>query len=195
MNEPVVRLVCFELCGEAFAFNMEHLIEIVQIRASEITPCSTPVPFVRGSWVYRTIPIYIIDVREFFHLTGKQQSPVHKPTPYEPTYSHIVNDGEILTGQNDKQALPAPKEKRDKSMLVVQIHGSVLGIFSDAVLQVVPLGVFYEYPDMISTLPRQYFAGIIRVRKALAFVLAIDELVSEYELELLASMRNVEPEA
>ncbi len=169
MNEPVVRLICFELCGEAFAFNMEHLIEIVQIRASEITPCSTPVPFVRGSWVYRTTPIYIVDVREFFHLTG-EQSPVHALTLHE----------------------PAPKEKRDKSMLVVRIHGDVLGIFSDAVLQVVPLGVFYEYPDMISTLPRQYFAGIIRVHEALALVLAIDELVSEYELELLAGMKSVE---
>ena len=172
MNEPVVRLVCFELCGEAFAFNMEHLIEIVQIRPSEITPCSTPVPFVRGSWIYRATPIYIIDVREFFHLTGAKSS-VHASTPHE----------------------PASKEKRDKSMLVVQIHGRVVGIFSDAVLQVVPLGIFYEYPDMISTLPRQYFAGIIRIRETLALVLAIDELVSEYDLELLANMKSIEPAA
>ncbi len=185
MNEPVVRLVCFELCGEAFAFNMEHLIEIVQIRASEITLCFTPVPFVRGTWMYRTQAIYVIDVREFFQLSGKGTL-AHKPLSPAPIAEHELT----LPKPEDGQPVPAPKEKRDKSMLVVRIRDHVLGIFSDAVLQVVPLGVFYEYPDVISTLPRQYFAGIIRIREALALVLAIDELVSEHELELLTGMER-----
>ena len=193
MNEPVVRLVCFELCGEAFAFNMEHLIEIVPIRASEISPCFTPVPFVRGSWMYRTQPIPVIDVREFFQLSDTQSSQVSSLLSATPL-SQLADNGSALSGQQENQSVHASTEKRDKSMLVVRIRDHVLGIFCDTVLQVVPLGIFYEYPDFISTLPRQYFAGIIRIRESLALVLAIDELVSDYELELLANMHDVKRE-
>jgi chemotaxis signal transduction protein len=168
MRESAVRCVCFDLCGEAFAFDMEHLIEIVQIRSSEITPCFTPVPFVRGIWLYRTQAIPVIDVREFFHLSA----PPRIDRPAEPH-----------AGQ------PAP-EKRDHSMLVVRIREQTFGIFSDAVLQVVPAVLMYAYPDCISTLPQRYFLGMIRIRHALALVLALNELVSDHELELLRGDRS-----
>jgi hypothetical protein len=61
------------------------------------------------------------------------------------------------------------------------------------VLQVVPLGVFYDYPDFISSLPRRYFAGITRVHDSLAIILAIDELLQECEIESLASAEKLSP--
>lgn len=173
MDEPVIRVVCFELCGGAFAFNMDYLIEIVQIRASEITPCFTPVPFVRGMWMYRSHAVYVIDFRDFFRLPC--QAAGRAPGPQ---------------AADEQQSAATPPEQRDKSMLVVRMHGQVFAMFSDAVLQVVPLGVFYEYPDFVSTLPRRYFAGIIRVRGALALVLAIDQILGEYEVELLKNMES-----
>jgi chemotaxis signal transduction protein len=188
MNESAVRLVCFELCGEAFAFNMEHLIEIVQIRASEITPCFTPVPFVRGTWMYRETPVYVIDLREFFDLT------LSPSTQMPPSENHVSPhaDEEPATPQSAEEGdhRNAAREKRDKSMLVIRVRESVLGIFTDAVIQVVSLSVFYEYPDLISTLPRRYIAGIIRVRNTLALVLAIEELLGEYEIQALLDFRE-----
>lgn len=188
MNESVVRLVCFELCGEAFAFNMEHLIEIVQIRASEITRCFTPIPFVRGTWMYRDTPIYVIDLREFFDLTPRVDS--HMLSVENQVFSRAGEDPAIPQSNEDGNHRNIVKEKRDNSMLVIRVRECVLGIFTDVVLQVVPLGMFYEFPDLISTLPRRYIAGIIRIRDALALVLAIEELLGEYEIQALLDFRK-----
>lgn len=195
MKEQVVRLVCFELCGQAFAFNMDNLIEIVQIRASEITPCFTPVPVVRGTWMYREKPIYVIDLREFFNLNGH---PLTKSLAMESeTIEHPEEDEPDVQSEGESEPSQILTEKRENSMLVIQVRGHILGMFTDSVLQVVPLGMFYEFPDLISTLPRRYFAGIIRVRNTLALVMALEELLSEYAIESLLTMQDssLEPEA
>ena len=195
MKEQVVRLVCFELCGQAFAFNMDNLIEIVQIRASEITPCFTPVPVVRGTWMYREKPIYVIDLREFFNLNGH---PLTKSLAMESeTIDHPEEDEPDVQSEGESEPSQILTEKRENSMLVIQVRGHILGMFTDSVLQVVPLGMFYEFPDLISTLPRRYFAGIIRVRNTLALVMALEELLSEYAIESLLTMQDssLEPDA
>ena len=178
INEKGVRLVCFTLCGEMFAFDMEYLIEIVQARPSEIQPVITPVPLVRGRWYYRDVPVYVIDFRKFFHLEEQTQ-----PLLSSPPLSQIDNDSSALTVHH------AANEQKNtaKSMLLVRIRSQIFALLSDTVLKVVPLETFYEYPDFISTLPRRYFAGITRVHNRLAIMLTVDGLLQDDEIESLVS--------
>jgi chemotaxis signal transduction protein len=154
MAEEGVQLVCFELCGEKFAFNMDYLVEIIQTQYSELTPFSSPIPLLRGKWDYRKKTIYIIDLRDFFGLENGFDSP----------------------------------SDCTKSILVVKIRDQIFGLLTDAILQVVPLGVFYEYPDMISTLSKRYFAGVTIIHSELVLILAIEEFINDYELDSLRSI-------
>ena len=148
MDENSVKLVCFEICGEKFAFNMEFLVEIVQVQETEITPFFSPLPIIRGKWDYRGETVYIIDIRDFFRLECHRKD-------------ENVADGSVS------------KELPSKSVLVVNIQKRNLGLLTDAVLQVVPLAEFYEYPSMISTLPKRYFAGVTVIDAELVLLLAI----------------------
>jgi chemotaxis signal transduction protein len=154
MAEEGVQLVCFELCGEKFAFNMDYLVEIIQTEYSKITPFSSPIPLLRGKWDYRKKTIYIIDLRDFFGLENGSDSP----------------------------------SDCTKSILVVKIRDQIFGLLTDGILQVVSLGVFYEYPDMISTLSKRYFAGVTIIHSELVLILAIEEFINDYELDSLRSI-------
>lgn len=164
MDEHGVRLVCFEICGEKFAFNMEHLVEIVQVYEADITRCCTPVPMVRGRWNYREKAVYVIDIRELFGL---------------PMTSHVAQE-------NPDQ----PSKPRTQSIILITIRDQIFGLLTDTVLQMVPLNIFYEYPDLISSLPRRYFAGVSRINMDIVIILAIENFLNEYELEALGSMEN-----
>lgn len=154
MAEEGVQLVCFELCGEKFAFNMEYLVEIIQTQDSEITPFFSPIPILRGKWDYRKKTVYIIDLRDFFGL-------------------------ENGFGSSSDHA---------KSILIVKIREQLFGLLTDAILHVVPLGVFYEYPDMISTLSKRYVAGITIIHSELVLILAIEKFINDYEFDSLQSI-------
>ena len=52
-------------------------------------------------------------------------------------------------------------------------------------LQVVSLGTFYEYPSMISTLPKRYFAGVTLIDDELVLLLAIEGFIKDYEFDAL----------
>jgi chemotaxis signal transduction protein len=150
MDENGVKLVCFEICGEKFAFNTDYLVEIVQVQHTDITPFFSPIPMIREKWNYRGTLVYIIDIRDVFGL-------------------------EDSLG------------KTEYSVLVVKIQERIFGLLTDAVLQVRPLAVFYEYPNMISTLPRRYFAGVTIIDAELVLLLAIEEFIKDYELDALLS--------
>lgn len=187
MSEQGIRLVCFELCGEKFAFNMEYLIEIVEIQAHDVIPCVTPVPLVRGTWKYRKHSIYVIDIREFFGLTEDEQQAEHtSPEHLEETVT--ADKHERKEGQQEE----AENQKREslKSMLAIRIREQVFGLLTDTVLEVIPLGGFYEFPDLITTLPKRYLAGIIIVDAELVILLALENFINEYEFDSLASMKN-----
>jgi chemotaxis signal transduction protein len=154
MAEEGVQLVCFERCGEKFAFNMDYLVEIIQAQYSELTPFSSPIPLLRGKWDYRKKTIYIIDLRDFFGLGNGSDSP----------------------------------SDCTKSILVVKIRDQIFGLLTDGILQVVSLGVFYEYPDMISTLSKRYFAGVTIIHSELVLILSIEEFINDYELDSLRSI-------
>ena len=168
MNENGVKLVCFEICGEKFAFNMKFLVEIVQVQDTEITPFFSPIPIIRGKWDYRGDTVYIIDIRDFFRLECHSMDEEHPP----------------LSSKNKREGREA-KEQSSKSVLVVDIQERKLGLLTDAVLQVVSLTVFYEYPSMISTLPKRYFAGVTVINAELVLLLAIEEFVKDYEFDAL----------
>lgn len=179
MDEQGVRLVCFELCGEQFAFNMDHLVEIVQVYDADITSCVTPVPLVRGIWNYRQTPLYVVDLREFFGLTPQTQD--------QATSDRVQH--QAPEGAFDESA--TPRKPIAKSMVVVKIQDQMFGLLTDIVLQVIPLGVFYEYPDLISTLPRRYFAGVSRVNSILVLVLALENFLTTYEIETLMAYPEI----
>lgn len=190
IDEQGVRLVCFTLCGELFAFDMEYLIEIVQARPSEIHYCITPVPLVRGTWYYRDAPVYVLDFRELFHL---EEPP--PPVSSFAALSPIHNDTFSHPQEQRTHYAKDPQKNSARSMLLVRIRGQLFALLSDTILQVVPLRVFYEYPDFISTLPRRYFAGITRVHERLVIILAVDELLWDYEIESLVSAECPLPRA
>jgi chemotaxis signal transduction protein len=167
MDDQKVRLVCFELCGEKFAFDTKYLVEIVQIHYSEITSCFTPVPLVRGTWNYRDKSLYVIDLRGFFGLEEKETGAVKLAS----------------SGNSSEKAAT-------KSIVIVNIQEHLFGLLTDMVIQVVPLGVFYEYPDLISTLPRRYFAGITVMNAELVILLAIEKFLNEHELQSLEATSN-----
>mgnify|MGYP001228243371 CR=1 FL=1 len=166
MNANGVKLVCFELCGEKFAFNMDYLVEIVQIQFAEITPFFSHVPLLRGKWNYRERTIDVIDLRDFFDLEKRLGA------------SSLLTS-EAVQPEEEKLAEDSRSEHPSKSMLVVKIREQLFGLLTDAVLQVVPLGVFYEYPGMISTLPKRYFAGITIIKAELVLILAIEEFIND----------------
>jgi chemotaxis signal transduction protein len=183
MNENGVKLVCFELCGEKFAFNMDYLVEIVQVRYSDITPFFSPIPVIRGEWNYRARTVYIIDLREFFGLEN---------TLVSPSDSGLVGglqeqDPKVVQQGGDVPPEDSLKKTPAKSVLVVRIREQIFGLLTDTVLQVVPLVVFYEYPGMISTLPKRYFAGVTIIATELVIILAIEEFINDYELDTLLS--------
>lgn len=166
MDENGVKLACFEICGEKFAFNMDFLVEIVQVQYTDITPFFSPVPIVRGKWEYRDTFVYIIDVRDMFGLEDKM--------PNE------------QNGAADENVVP---EQSSKNVLVVKIHDQIFGLLTDMVSQMQPLTAFYEYPNMISTLPKRYFAGVTTINAELVLILAIEEFINDDELEILLSRR------
>lgn len=179
MDDQKVRLVCFELCGEKFAFDAEYLVEIVQADSAEITPYYTPVPVVRGTWNYRDTSLYVIDLREFFGLEGQATNavkavPLNKPQQNEPPE------------EEDQQPAKAPT----KSMVIVNIREHLFGLLTDLVVQVFPFEVLYEYPDLISPLPRRYFAGITLMDAELVILLAIDKFLDDHELQSLEAIAN-----
>lgn len=169
MDENGVQLVCFTICGQQFAFNMDDLVEIVQVRHTEITPFFSPVPIVRGKWEYRGKLVYIIDVRDFFDLE---------------------DHASIQQKSFEHEAVAAPASK---NVLVIRIGEQVFGLLTDTVSQMQPLKGFYEYPTMVSTLPRRYFAGLTIVNADLVLLLAIENFINENELESLLSLER-EPE-
>ena len=153
MEENGVTLVCFEICGEKFAFNLEYLIEIIRVQPSEITSWYSPVPIIRGKWEYRGQTVYIIDLREFF---GLQPS--------------------------DEQAA---QEHGAKNILVIRVEERIFGLLTDKILHMQPLREYYEYPAMVSHLPRRYFAGVTMRDDELVILLAVEDFVRDYELETL----------
>jgi chemotaxis signal transduction protein len=138
--------------------------------------------------MYRETPVYVIDLREFFDLVQSPSSQMHSSENH--VSLHADEEPAAPQSGEDGNHQDAVREKRDKSMLVIRVHEYVLGIFTDAVIQVVSLSMFYEYPDLISTLPRRYIAGIIHVRDTLALVLAIEKLLGEYEIQALLDFRE-----
>ena len=176
MEENSVQLVCFEICGEKFAFSMDYLVEIVQIHQIEMTPCLLPIPIIQGTWNYRGTTVFLIDIRDFFGLDDN----INKAT-----FSPAISDKQ----QETKTGAPAEviTDQSSQSVLVVKIREQVFGLLTDAVLQVLPLTSFYEYPNMVSTLPRKYFAGVAVVNNELVLLLAIEEFLKEYELDALLS--------
>ncbi len=163
MNENEVQLTCFEIHGEKFAFNMEYLVEIVQIRQSEITPYFSPIPIIRGQWDHRGTSVYIIDVRDFFGL-------------------HAYGSERETSAASKREA---KQESTEKNILVVRIREHIFGLLTDAVSQMQTLSVLYEYPTMISTLPRRYFAGVTIIKNELVLLLAIEKFINSYELDIL----------
>ena len=172
MNENGVQLVCFEICGEKFAFSMDFLIEIIQVHQADITPFFSSIPIIRGFWMYRGKTVYLLDVRDFFGL---------------------ADAAETMTQKRFPRSSPEQEEEEQKrteptngvySILVVRIREHIFGLYTDAVLHVAPLLSFYEYPLLISTLPRRYFAGVTVVGTELVLLLALEELINEYELEV-----------
>ena len=174
MNEHGVKLICFEICGEKFAFNMTSLVEIVQVQDTEITPFFSSIPIIRGKWNYRGDTLYIIDIRDFFRLECHRIDEEHIPQ------SSKNQREERETGDGD-----ASQEPPSKSVLVVNIQERNLGLLTDVVVQVVSLAAFYEYPSMISTLPKRYFAGVAVINAELVLLLAIEEFVKDYEFDAL----------
>jgi len=81
------------------------------------------------------------------------------------------------------QKSPKKEQHRVRNILIIKICERIFGLLVDTVLQVVPLITFYEYPIMITTLPRRYFAGVTLVGNDLVVLLALEELVNEYEFE------------
>jgi chemotaxis signal transduction protein len=166
MDENGVKLVCFEYWGAKFAFNMDYLVEIAQVAAADITPCFSPNPLLRGQWNYRRRTVDFIDLRDFFGLEQRGEDVAGNGR------LPIETDGETLA-QETTQKNPL------KSILVVKIREQLFGLLTDAVLRVVPLGVFYEYPGMISTLPKKYFAGITIIQAEVVLILAIEEFIHD----------------
>ncbi|MBD3306220.1 hypothetical protein GF339_07510 [candidate division KSB3 bacterium] len=156
MHENSIRLACFEICGEKFAFNMEDLLEIVEVVPEEIHPMSSPNPLLLGTWDYRGTLLYILDLRKFFGLT-EDTSAAHLPK----TQQHKPDCQEVL---------------------VVNVQEHRFGLLVDAVLQVAPLGTFYDYPPMVSTLPRRYIAGVTPIGADLVLLVALEELLNDYGL-------------
>ena len=163
MEESGVQLLCFELCGEKFAFNLDNLVEIVRIQPGEITPWYSPVPIIRGKWNYRGQTLCVIDMREFFGLETPAATRMQE------------------AGTHDLE-----QERGTKSILVVMIQNRLFGMLTDRVLQMQPLIQYYEYPALISTLPRRYFAGISMREAELVLLLAIEDFVRDYEWETLS---------
>ncbi len=169
MEETGVQLLCFELCGEKFAFNLDYLVEIVRIQPGEITLWYSPVPIIRGKWDYRGQLLCIIDVREFFEL----ETPAAKRMQE--------------AGTHDLE-----QERGTKSILVVSIQNRLFGLLTDRVLQMQPLMQYYEYPALVSTLPRRYFAGISMREAELVLLLAIEDFVRDYEWDILSEELQAE---
>jgi chemotaxis signal transduction protein len=186
MEENGVKLVCFEFCAEKFAFNMDYLVEIVQIQPADITPFFSHSPLLRGKWTYRKRTIAIIDLRDFFGLG--ERGGLALVLPAAEGQGENVSAGkapaESAHSKNFEHAPPS------KSVLVVNIRGQTFGILTDTVLYVVPLGVFYEYPGMISTLPKKYFAGITIINGEVILILAIEEFINGHELESELTINN-----
>lgn len=186
MADNRIRLICFDICGEKFAFNMEYLVEIVQAQQSEITPFFSPLPILRGKWDYRGSSLYIIDLRDFFGFEERSSKPIFAKT------KEGINGTQMSSENEQYQRADFPeesiKEDHSKSMLVVKIHERMFGLLTDAVLQVLPLVDFYEYPNMLSTLPGRYFAGVTIIESELVVLLAIQEFIKEYELDALLSI-------
>jgi chemotaxis signal transduction protein len=170
-----VKLVCFEICGEKFAFNMKSLVEIVQVQDTEITPFFSPIPIIRGKWNYRGGTVYIIDIRDFFRLECHR---THIPRSSK-------NQREERAATDNSSSGDSSQEPPSKSVLVVNIQERKLGLLTDAVLQVVSLASFYQYPSMISTLPKRYFAGVTVIDAELVLLLEIEEFVKDYEFDAL----------
>ncbi len=164
MDENGVQLACFEIGAEKFAFNMEYLVEIVQVRQTKITPYCSPVPIIRGQWDYRGASVYLIDVREFFGLKERE------------SFSEANNESEEDVTTQEPVA---------KNILVVKIQEHIFGLLTDAVLQMQSLSELYEYPTMVSTLPRRYFAGVTIINAELVLLLAIEEFINTHELDIL----------
>ena len=184
MNQNGVKLVCFEFCGEKFAFNMDDLVEIVQIQSTEITPFFSRIPLLRGKWNYREQTIDVIDLRDFFDLEQSLGASSILTVVEEPQ----GEGSEAIQPEEKKFAEDSRLEHPSKTMLVVKIREQLFGLLTDAVVQVVPLGVFYEYPGMISTLPKRYFAGITTIKAELVLNLAIDEFINASEIESLGTI-------
>ena len=169
MDENGVQLVCFTICGQKYAFNMDALVEIVQVQHTEIVPFFAPVPIIRGKWDYRGNLLYIIDLRDFFGL--EEQSPGREGALGHETFTPPAS----------------------KNVLVVRIGEQIFGLLTDTVSQMQMLTMFYEYPVMISTLPRRYFAGVTSINAELVLLLAIENFINANELESLLSL-EAEPE-
>ncbi|PID58627.1 hypothetical protein CSB45_03530 [candidate division KSB3 bacterium] len=169
MDKNGVQLVCFTVCGQKYAFNMDNLVEIVHVRHTEIAPCLSALPLVRGKWAYRGNDVYIIDLRDLFEL--EDQRP----------------EQENASG-HDRPAHPV-----SKTILVVKIREQIFGLLTDTVLHMHMLKVFYEYPVMISTLPRRYFAGVTILDRELVLLLAIENFINGDELESLLRL-DAKPE-
>jgi len=186
MDEGGVKLVCFELCGEKFAFSMEYLVEIVQTQDSDITPFCSHIPLLRGKWGYRERTVNVIDLRDFFGLENSfgLSSNLKLAGELQGDSSKVIQrEGDVLSEDSTG-------ENPGKSILIVKIRERIFGLLTDAVLQVVPLGIFYEYPDMISTLSKRYFAGVTIINSELVLILAIEEFINDYELDSLLSIDN-----
>ena len=164
MEENGVSLVCFEICGEKFAFDLEYLVEIVRVQPSEITPWYSPVPIIRGKCEYRGQTVSIIDLREFFGL--------------QPTAE-----------QSPQNATP---EQGAKNILVISVGDQTFGLLTDKVLHMQPLSSYYEYPAFISHLPRRYFGGVTMREAELVILLAVENFVSAYELDILSGDAETE---
>lgn len=171
MEESGVQLLCFELCGEKFAFNLDSLVEIVRIQPGELMPWYSPVPIIRGMWNYRGQSLCVIDVREFFGLETPAATRMQEAGTYD-----------------------LEQERGTKSMLVVAIRNRLFGLLTDKVLQMQPLIQYYEYPALVSTLPRRYFAGISMREAELVLLLAIEDFVRDYEWDILAEELNAQAE-
>ncbi len=169
MDENGVQLVCFTICGQKYAFNMDYLVEIVQVQLTEITPFFAPVQIIRGKWDYRGELVYIIDVRDFFCL-----------------------DEQALT-QGKKLAHEIMPSPTSKNVLVVRVGERIFGLLTDTVSQMQTLAMFYEYPAMVSTLPRRYFAGLTIINAELVLLLEIENFINGNELESLLRLEH-EPE-
>ncbi len=185
MDKQEIKLVCFELCGEKFAFNMDYLVEIVQVQESTITPVFSSIPFLRGKWHYRDNIIYIIDLREFFGLSNGFGALWQGQLLGKSQEKHA----QATQPDGDTHSQDAPLENPSKNILVVNIREHIWGLLTDTVLQVVPLGLFYEYPTMISTLPKRYFSGVTIINAEIVLILSIEELLNPYEIE---SLRRIE---